>query len=233
MEWVAIAPGSYLMGGIEDDKFVSSVELPEHPVKLRRGFWISRHPVTRRQWQIVMGALPEAAPAGSPETPVVGVNWNEALDFCQKLTEAECAACRLPTEAEWEYVCRGGSTTVFPEGNDITPCQANFLYDEWGAPVGPGHLTEVGRYGMNRFGVADMLGNVCEWTADLWHPGFNGAPADGSPWIRGGQPGKRVIRGGAWDHLPRVLRASWRDWAPETARWDNLGFRTVRESSEP
>jgi formylglycine-generating enzyme required for sulfatase activity len=143
----------------------------------------------------------------------------------KRLTLATGIPFRLPSEAEWEYACRAGSSTVFPDGGNLAPDQANYLYDESGETIGPGALTPRGVYPPNAFGLRDMLGNVCEWTADVWHPDFHGAPTDGSPRFDGETPDRRVIRGGAWDHLPRVLRASWRDWAPESARWDNLGFR--------
>ncbi len=227
MEWVPISPGTYFMGGIDEDKFVTAVELPRHRVTIPNAFSIARHPVTNSQWSELIGIPSD----GSPQAPVVGITWQEAHHFCRNLTLLTGEIHRLPSEAEWEYVCRAGTDTVFPGGNDLTPRQANYLYDELGHQVGIGHISEVGNYGANRFGVADLLGNVCEWTLDAWHPGFDGAPDHGGAWIHGGQAGKRVIRGGAWDHLPRVLRASWRDWAPESARWDNLGFRIVKEES--
>jgi len=226
-DWVKIPPGRFWMGGIEDDKFVSCVELPRHEVIFHRPFSISRLPVTNAQWSAVMN--PRSPLPANERLPVVNVDWNAAMDYCDRLSQMTGLLHRLPSEAEWEYVCRSGSETVFPHGNDLSPEHANFYYDERGKPVGPGGLSEVGKYQPNRFGVSDLLGNVCEWVTDYWHADFIDAPSDGSAWIEGGHEARRVIRGGAWDHLPRVLRASWRDWAPENARWDNLGFRVVRE----
>lgn len=228
LEWVKIPSGEFLMGGIEDDKFVTAVELPRHLVTISNKFFITRYPITNDQWEILMGPSPSPSNSNPRQAPVIGITWQEAYDFCQSLNHTTGHTHRLPTEAEWEYVCRAGTASVFPHGADLTPQHANFLYDESGNPVGPGRIVEVGSYGENHFGVADLLGNVCEWTADHWHADFHGAPDDGSAWIDTRPSSKRVIRGGAWDHLPRVLRASWRDWAPETARWDNLGFRVVR-----
>lgn len=211
---VEIPAGSFLMGGVPDDKFVSAVELPRHEVRLA-SFAIGIFPVTRGEWYADESVL-------NPELPVTGVRVDEVEEFLKNL-----GSCyRLPSEAEWEYACRAGSVdTVFPHASSLDSADANFLYDESGQQVGPGAPTPAGRFPANAFGLHDMLGNVCEWTADKWHPNFNRAPADGSPWLGGGNPSCHVIRGGAWDHLPRVLRASWRDWAPEKARWDNLGFR--------
>lgn len=150
----------------------------------------------------------------------------EVENFLERLGMQDGKSYRLPSEAEWEYACRAGCVgTVFPKGSSLAAADANFLYDESGVQVGSGAPTPPGRFPANGHGLFDMLGNVCEWTADAWHPSFIGAPADGSAWLNGGKPSCRVIRGGGWDHLPRVLRASWRDWAPENARWDNLGFR--------
>lgn len=213
-DFVALPAGSFRMGGVPEDKFVSAVELPRHEVKVA-AFELARHPVTRRQW--FGGSVVE------PELPVTGVSFDEAESFALR------HGCRLPSEAEWEYACRAGSATVFSHSAALDVVDANFLYDESGAAVGCGAPMPVGSHAPNAFGFHNMLGNVCEWTADLWHPGFSGAPGDSLPWMAGGKPGHRVIRGGAWDHLPRLLRASWRDPAPESARWDNLGFRLARD----
>jgi formylglycine-generating enzyme required for sulfatase activity len=221
--------GSFLMGGIPEDKFVSQVELPQHRVTIHHLFALGKYPVTRREWFSVMGSLPPGVSGGEFDNrPVVNVTFPEVMAYLRELSIHSGREYRLPTEAEWEYACRAGSTTVFPHGNRLESTDANFLYDEQGSPVGYGGPTTVGLYPANPFGLHDMMGNVCEWTADTWHPTYHHAPDDGSPWIRYEKPARRTIRGGAWDHLPRVLRASWRDWAPEQARWDNLGFRVAR-----
>lgn len=205
------------MGGRNDDKFVSDVEMPAHQVAIS-SFQLAVHPVTWGQWN-----FEGFQRKGRIDLPVTGVTYQEADAFARLLD------CRLPTEAEWEYACRAESNTLFPHRTRVDPADANFLYDESGEKIGCGGLTPVGAYPVNGFGLHDMIGNVCEWTADLWHPSYINAPCDGSAWIDGGQVGRRVIRGGAWDQLPRTLRASWRDWAPESARWDNLGFRLARD----
>lgn len=228
-ELVELPAGSFLMGGIPDDKFVSAVELPRHPVSVA-AFALGRSPVTRREWQRIMGSLPPGIPQEpGDDCPVVNVTFSDVLGFLREGSIASGFTYRLPSESEWEYACRAGSTTVFPQGSNLNVFDANFLYDESGESIGAGQLTPVGHFPPNAFGLFDMLGNVCEWTADPWHPGYEGAPTHGCPWTAGGKSACRAIRGGAWDHLPRVLRASWRDWAPENARWDNLGFRVARD----
>lgn len=216
---VAVIPaGPFLMGGVPDDKFVSSVELPRHEVRLA-SFALGLAPITRGEWH-------GDSSVENPALPITGVSMAEVENFLERLGMQDGKSYRLPSEAEWEYACRAGCVgTVFPKGSSLAAADANFLYDESGVQVGSGAPTPPGRFPANGHGLFDMLGNVCEWTADAWHPSFIGAPADGSAWLNGGKPSCRVIRGGGWDHLPRVLRASWRDWAPENARWDNLGFR--------
>ncbi|MGJ8644777.1 MAG: formylglycine-generating enzyme family protein [Luteolibacter sp.] len=223
---VLIPPGSFTMGGVPEDKFVSAVELPVREVRVLGGFEISRTPVTRAQWECVMGSLQGGNSAVlDAECPVVGVSFEDAKAFCREIGEDY----RLPSEAEWEYACRGGNSSVFPHGSNVSVNDANYFYDEFGEEVGRGELMPVGRFPENGFGLQDIIGNVCEWVEDIWHPGFDRAPDTTVAWVNGGVKGRRVIRGGGWDHLPRVLRASWRDWAPEEARWDNLGFRVVRD----
>lgn len=223
-----VPSGVFWMGGVAEDKFVTAVELPRRRVEVK-AFAIGRAPVTRGEWRTLMGSLPPGSPPGlSEDCPVVCVTFPEVMAFLRELAILCGEPCRLPSEAEWEYACRAGSSSVFPLGSRLEAGDANFLYDERGDQVGAGRLLPVGCFPANPFGLVDLLGNTCEWSADLWHPSLEGAPADGAVWTRGGKPGCRVIRGGAWDHLPRVLRASWRDWAPEQARWDNLGFRVAR-----
>jgi formylglycine-generating enzyme required for sulfatase activity len=218
IRFLTIPGGRFWMGGSEHDKFAGSVEMPRHEVEIAT-FEMSAHPVTFGQ----LHELLSEANAQPSDFPATRIDFHQACAFAGKL------AARLPTEAEWEYACRAGSSSVFPHGANLQPDDANFLYDEFGEPVGSGMATPIGSFPPNNFGLYDMIGNVCEWTADVWHPAYQNAPADGSAWLSGGRQGCRVIRGGAWDHLPRLLRASWRDWAPESARWDNLGFRVARD----
>jgi formylglycine-generating enzyme required for sulfatase activity len=228
-EMKVVPAGSLMMGGLAEDKFTSSVEFPRHEVKFLEGFALGKYPVTRGDWRNVMGPPPiSRTDQATDDCPLTNVNIAEVEAYLSELSRISGSAYRLPSEAEWEYACRAGSETIFPHGASLTPKDANFLYDESGSEVGAGHAVPVGNYPPNALGVFDMLGNVCEWTADRWHSDYQGAPADGSAWLTGGKKECRAIRGGAWDHLPRVLRSSWRDWASENARWDNLGFRIAR-----
>src|SRR5690606_10303274 len=139
--------------------------------------------------------------------------------YCDWLARATGLPFRLPTELEWEHACRAGADCIFQSGDALEPEDARFLYDESGSVVGRGERAPVGSYPPNAFGLHDMLGNVCEWTASPWTDSL--APeASASQTLK-------TIRGGAWDYLPRLLRASWRDGLPPETRRDNLGFRVA------
>lgn len=200
LEMVRIPAGSFVMGCVAEDKFANGHELPRRTVEVA-AFEMSRHPVVDE--------------AGLPR---VNVSWDEAVNYCSELGEGY----RLPSEEEWEYACRAGSTTAYPTGDLPDPQQVNFLYDELGNRVGPGLLLPAGWGECNAFGLHDMLGNVCEWVGESWRPNYTDLAED---------PDLKVIRGGAWDYLPRLLRSSWRDGLARTVRRDNVGFRVARDLS--
>jgi formylglycine-generating enzyme required for sulfatase activity len=236
---VRVPAGAFLMGEAPDDKFVTDTERPAHRVAISRDFELARFPVTVGEFRAF---APAHAPDEDPACPVVGVSWDDAKAYCAWLgvgtgrppvpASGEGEPFRLPTEAEWEYACRAGSRTPFAPGSELTPAAANFLYSEEGQRIGPGIRTPAGRYPANAFGLHDLHGNVCEWVEDPWHPDYAGAPGDGSAWKDTGDPDRRVIRGGAWDYLPRLLRSAWRDSLPRAHRRDNLGFRVARSLSD-
>ncbi|HEY4989854.1 MAG TPA: formylglycine-generating enzyme family protein [Opitutaceae bacterium] len=222
---VRLEPGAFLMGGSGDDKFVTDTERPAHRVAIASAFALGRFPVTVGEYRAFS---PGHSPTDEPGWPAVNVSWDDARGYCAWLGAETGEWHRLPTEAEWEFACRAGSRSPFAGGEEITTGTANFLYSEDGQRIGPGHRTPVGRYPSNAFGLSDLHGNVCEWVEDAWHPGYAGSPCDGSAWSEGGDGRLRVIRGGAWDYLPRLLRSAWRDSLPRGHRRDNLGFRIAR-----
>ncbi|MCB1228928.1 MAG: formylglycine-generating enzyme family protein [Verrucomicrobiae bacterium] len=215
---IEIPAGRSVRGGGPDDKFVNATELPRGEIVIDQPFRMSICPITVEDWQ---AWKQNGRGDCNPELPVTRVSWFDAVGYCEWLTEKSGKIWRLPTESEWEYACRGGTETPFHTGMMIETAQANFLYSEDGRRVGPGQLLPVGCYDANPFGLHDMHGNVSEWTADNWRSNWSDEAV--------GDDTRRVVRGGAWDYLPRMLRSSWRDaLRPETRR-DNLGFRVVTE----
>ncbi len=222
-QMVEVSAGEFIMGENAGDKFANGTERPAHCVTIPSGVALGRVPVTTGEFRRFRPCHSMEDP---DQLPVVRVTWHDAVAYCGWLTDKTGREYRLPSESEWEFGCRAGSRAPFACGDEISSAQANFLYEENGMRVGCGERTPVGSFPANSFGLQDMHGNVCEWVADGWHPDYVGAPADGSAWIAltGAQ---RLIRGGAWDYLPRLLRSSWRDWRLADERADNIGFRVA------
>jgi formylglycine-generating enzyme required for sulfatase activity len=227
LPWMLPLPaGEFQMGENGQDRFATDTERPVHRVRIPPGLALGVFPVTVGEFRAF---APGRTPHEDADLPVVSVSWLEAQAYCDWLCSRTGRRYRLPSEAEWEFACRAGSRSMFGGGDSITLEQANFLYDESGKCIGPGHRTPVGRYPANRFGYHDLQGNVCEWIADEWHPNYIGAPDDGRAWPQA-DGSNRVVRGGAWDYLPRLLRCCSRDWRPLHSRADNLGFRVAAET---
>lgn len=217
----AVLPGElHKIGTRGPDRFAGAAEKPVREISLKAPVAIACDPVTEKQYA---SFEPDHIPDPG-ELPVVNVSWHKANAFCAWLHERTGYPWRLPSEAEWEIACRAGAETPFSTGESLTPEGANYLYNESGERVGPGRRTPVGSYPSNPWGLRDMHGNVLEWCADAWCPSYEETPSDGSP-----RPGlmdeSRVVRGGAWDLLPRLLRSANRDALPPDTRRDNVGFR--------
>jgi len=204
--------GEFTMGESSGDKFANDTERPAHRVSVAP-FALARFVVTVGEYRAFCA---EHAPNEDSQLPAVNVSWNDALAYCDWLSVQLGKRYRLPSEAEWEYACRAGTTTPFAFGHEITPREANYFYSESGERVGPGRRTRCGDYPANAFGFHDMHGNVCEWVQDGWRPNYSATT---------GESDRHAIRGGAWDYLPRLLRSAWRDALPEDCRRDNVGFR--------
>jgi formylglycine-generating enzyme required for sulfatase activity len=215
-----IPPGWFTMGENPGDGLASEIERPAHEVSIPPGLSLSAAPVTVGQYRVFR---PGYMPEDDPDLPVVLVSWTDAAEYCAALSLTTGRPYRLPSESEWEFACRAGALGSFTHGDEITPGAANYLYTESGSRVGHGRRTPPGAYPANGFGLYDVHGNVCEWVADVWHPSYHGAPSEGSAWHGPGE--LRVVRGGAWDSLPRHLRCSHRDCLPRASRRDHLGFR--------
>ncbi len=205
-------------------------ETPGHRVVVSP-FFIGKYPVTQAQWRAVMGSLPKIGGDFRGDAhPVVNVSWEETVEFCARLSRKTGKTYRLPSEAEWEYAARAGTTTPFAFGPTITPQIVNYAggYPYGSAPEGEyrGKTVPVGSLGVaNAFGLFDMHGNVWEWCQDYWHDSYNGAPTDGSAWLSGGDSTLRVLRGGSWGSNGWGCRAALRVRNGVGARDVNYGFR--------
>jgi formylglycine-generating enzyme required for sulfatase activity len=191
---------------------------------------MGKYPVTQAQYQAVMGNNPSNFKGDN--RPVEGVSWHEAMEFCDRLSKKLGQPYTLPSEAQWEYACRAGTTTPFHFGETITTDLANYDGTSTFASGPKGvfrqETTDVGLFPANRWGLYDMHGNVFEWCLDHFHDSYNGAPADGSAWVTGGDSSYRMLRGGSWDHSPRICRCAFRLYdAYPVSRVISFGFRVV------
>lgn len=236
-------PGRFVMGSPPNEPEHRSDET-QVEVRLTKGFWMGKYEVTQGQWKRLVGEFPQPQPAGEGgEFPVVWVSHVEAEAFCQKLTVLGHKSgelpkdweFRLPTEAQWEYACRAGTTTATSFGNTFTSKQANFLGNKPynGSEISPAlnRATPVGKYPANAWGLHDMHGNVFEYCRDWYHaqlPGGN----DPDLYSRKGVPNRdgtfsRVRRGGAWNDEGKYLRSAFRLRYEPERRSDHIGFRVV------
>ncbi len=249
LEIVKIRSGIFQMGSPKD--WVNDYEKPQHSVTVP-AFLMGKYPVTQAQWRSV-AALPQieitldADPAyfKGDKRPVEQVSWDEAVEFCQRLSVATGHQYRLPSEAEWEYACRVGTTTEFYFGETITTDLANYRGTDWeyqgktysgSYRAGPKGIyreqtTDVGSFPPNAYGLYDIHGNVWEWCLDHWHDNYGGffrqAPTDGSAWVAGGNSDRRLIRGGSWNNSPASCRAASRYYDYPAGRGIYIGFRVV------
>jgi formylglycine-generating enzyme required for sulfatase activity len=225
LDMVSIPGGTFRMGTSEKGY---TDEQPQHVVTIAP-FLMGKFPVTQQQWASVMETKPSYF-KGS-QLPVERVSWDEVREFCQRLLDKTSHTYRLPSEAEWEYACRAGTTTLFHFGDTLTPLfanyQAGFTYTSELVGRDRNKTTPVGSFPPNAFGLYDLHGNVWEWCADLWHKNYKGAPADGRIWEEGGKTSERVIRGGSWSLYPRFCRSANRDRRDPAARSYDLGVRIV------
>jgi formylglycine-generating enzyme required for sulfatase activity len=245
LEMVEIPAGTFLMGtsraqadqeiaigrSLKSGPYSSCEwEMPQHEVTVP-SFYMGKYEVTQAQWKAVaklprvsLKLDPDPSQAEGDNRPVEQISWDEAVEFCARLSKATGRRYRLPTEAEWEYACRAGTTTAFAFGDSVTKGMVGSTLGE-SSPVGTTGIA-------NNFGLYDMHGSVQEWCQDYWHKNYDEAPTDGSAWETGRKPPGRVVRGfwaggGAWVvDRDRGRSASRLFLSPDT-RNDGTGFRVV------
>ncbi|MDB9319010.1 bifunctional serine/threonine-protein kinase/formylglycine-generating enzyme family protein [Nodularia spumigena] len=235
LEMVSIPGGTFMMGSPEFEG--DADERPQHEVILKP-FFMGKYPITQAQWKAV-AALPQVKQPLNPypskfkghNRPVENVSWYEAIEFCARLWEKTGREYRLPSESEWEYACRAGTTTSFHFGEMITTNLVNCSSDIYGMDVKSKYrkeTTDVGSFQVaNAFGLYDMHGLVWEWCADTWHNNYYGAPSDGSAWEVGGDSYRRLLRGGSWRYSAELCRSASRSWDESDGGLRNPGFRVV------
>ena len=220
LEMILIPAGKFKMGSPLSEDGRNNVFERQHEVTLTKSFYIGKYEVTQEQGVAVMGGNPSLKTKGA-KLPVTDVSWNACQDFIKKLNPKTNGGFRLPTEAEWEYACRAGTTTAYSFGDRITPKDANYKL----SPIVP-----VGSYKPNEFGLYDMHGNVSEWCQDLIedYPVRPVTDPKGPARREGGLGGYRIFRGGHFQSSPDSVRSSERrDWVPND-RLNYIGFRLAK-----
>lgn len=233
LDMVRIPEGTFLMGAAEGEAEAQDREYPQHEVTVPE-FWMGKSAITQAQWKAVAALkkvereLPDnPARFKGAQRPVERVSWEDAVEFCERLSQYSKRAYSLPSEAKWEYACRAGTTTPFYFGPTIMPALVNCNGGEsyGNGPVGENRkkTTDVNSFPPNGFGLYDMHGNVLELCSDGLHGSYDKAPVDGSAWASNNK--NKVLRGGAWDFLPRNCRSAFRDSISPEGRNFIVGFR--------
>ena len=263
LDMILIPGGSFMMGTEEEEierlcqeyeEEWYKAESPQHQVTVPM-FFMGRYPITQEQWREVTGweevkRRLESDPSSFKEDyegierwlrPVETISWEEAKEFCARLSNKTKRQYRLPTEAEWEYGCRAGTNTPFHLGETISTELGNYRGTDQkiGDKVYPGNYgrglkgiyrqetTPVGYLKVaNNFGLSEMHGNVWEWCEDNWHENYEGAPTDGNAWLSGNSSIK-VARGGSWNSNPALCRSASRVGSRRDGRNYEIGFRVV------
>ena len=255
LEMFLIPSGTFTMGSPESEEGSYDDERPQHNVTISE-FLMGRYPVTQGQWRAIASRAdlkvkqdldPDPSEFKEPykgidrwQRPVEQVNWYEAVEFCQRLSKLTGRNYRLPSEAEWEYACRAGTTTPFHFGETISTDLANYNGTGDEGSYGRGlkgeyrqETTPVGYFQVaNSFGLSDMHGNVWEWCADDWHDNYENAPTDGSAWVDGNKENSTEsytgLRGGSWASYPNLCRSAIRSfYYRRDDHYDVIGFLLV------
>jgi formylglycine-generating enzyme required for sulfatase activity len=220
LEMVNLPAGEFLIGDASD------YDAPSHQVKVN-SFAIGKYPITQEQYQAVMGTNPSHF-KNNPQNPVENVSWDDAIEFCARLSKLTVRKYRLPTEAEWEYACRARTTTRYYFGDDANQFQSRDYAWYYGNSNNTTH--PVGQKKPNAWGLYDMSGNVWEWCEDDWHDSYKNAPDDSTAWINNDNrsQSRKCLRGGSWGFSPYRCRSAYRNYSDRRdTRLNDIGFRAV------
>jgi formylglycine-generating enzyme required for sulfatase activity len=258
LDMIAIPAGSFTMGAPQSEPGSSGSERPQHEVTLQ-SFYLGRYPITQAQWRVVAGyeaidrdLNPNPSDFEGDNRPVENVSWEDAQEFCQRLSARTGKFYCLPSEAQWEYACRAGTTTPFHFGETLATELANYdgdyTYNDGPKGEYRKQTTDVGTFPANEWGLHDVHGNVWEWCLDHWHEDYEGAPTNGSAWLNSSgllteneerittesgdflvteedETASRMLRGGSWYYTPRDCRSAVRINFSRGSRNLDLGFR--------
>ena len=245
MLWMT--PGRFWMGSPEEEPERSDVEGPQHLVQLQ-GFFLAQTPITQAQWHEVASWKPAKGERAWTQKldpnpshfkgdlrPVEQVSWEDAMEFCRRLSQRTGHLYTLPSEAQWEYACRAGTTTPFYCGATISTKLANYdgseVYGDGEKGEYRQQTMDVASFPANPWGLHDMHGNVWEWCADHWHDNYEGAPEDGRAWIdeeskeNDDKMNFGLLRGGSWFNHPAYCRSAYRGLNHPVNRYSLIGFR--------
>ncbi len=232
---ITVPAGEFQMGSVPaNDPEARPDEAPQHRVEFSKPFQMGAYEVTFEQYDTFIQLTgrvfnePGDNAWGRDKRPVINVSWDDAKAYAEFLSRANGKSYRLPTEAEWEYAARAGTSTRYWWGDVVGKNNANCF--ECGSQWDGKQTAPVGSFPPNPFGLHDMNGNVWEWVEDCVHGNYEGAPADGTAWkeAQGGDCGPRVVRGGSWYNHPDYVRAGFRSGDNPAGRINNLGFRLAK-----
>jgi formylglycine-generating enzyme required for sulfatase activity len=240
-DMVVVPAGEFLMGSPETERGRGKDEGPQHKVAIDQPFAVGKYEVTFAEWDACVADRgcsykPSDEGWGRGRRPVINVSWSDTKQFTDWLSKKAGKDYRLLTEAEWEYAARGVTKTSEPSTPFFTGATISFKQANYDAnfTYGPGSqgsyrqkTSDVGSFPRNSFGLYDMHGNVWEWVQDCYTPSYEGAPSDGSA-VAAGKCDLRILRGGAWNYYPKLLRSAYRYSTPPEVRLNNFGFRVAR-----
>ena len=230
-EMVVIPAGRFRMGDMDGGG--DSDEKPVHEVRIAQPFAMGRYEVTFAEYDRYAQAAGKTKPddtlnSGRGNHPVINVSWQNAQNYVKWLSQETGQRYRLPSEAEWEYAARAGSTTTYSWGNSPSGRHANANEDVGWPSDGYKRTAPTGSFIPNQFGLYDMSGNVWEWVEDCWHENYARAPVDGSAWVSGGNCSSRILRGGSFNSFPARVRSAFRNGLGAALRTSSDGFRLAR-----
>ncbi len=238
LDLVKIPGGNFLMGSSPTDPRGRDCERPQHTVTLK-DFFLSKFPITQAQWCIVAGFPKikrdldrDPSCFKGNKRPVERISWEDAVEFCDRLSQYSQRRYRLPSESQWEYACRAGTTTAFYFGPTLTENLANYMakrtYGQEAVGEYRQETTPVGQFPPNAFGLYDLHGNVWEWCADHWHPNYWQSPTSQKVWFSDNPLNYRVLRGGSWDYDATYCGCAYRySYHPQANPLNQIGFRVL------